>query len=84
MNKVTATAATKIAAGTATKIDAARVVADHLGWVVAPGGYIKRADGTTVAQGWNATAARVANRGLIAKTARGGFQIDWRKVAKNA
>lgn len=62
------------------RIDLARTFAAVHGYTttVADGGWIRRPDGTAVAQGWAAFADRLAARGWI----REGIGIDWARAGQ--
>lgn len=63
-----------------TRIDLARTFAAVHGYTttVADGGWIRRPDGTAVAQGWAAFADRLAARGWI----REGVGVDWARAGR--
>ena len=62
------------------RVELARVFAEHYGYAttVADGGWIRRPDGTAVAQGWKSFADRIAARGWI----REGVGVDWARAGQ--
>ena len=75
------TAHRRVSRGTQTDVDLARIVAiEHKGWKAHPGGYIKDANGKTIAQGWLDIASLFSRRGIIRRTANGIPCINWMRL----
>lgn len=59
-----------------TRLELARVVAEHLGWRGAAGGWIYDQGGRPVAHGWAGLAALLERRGWIVV----GSGVNWRRM----